>query len=556
MRRGAGLLGWALAGLTAAGCGDEARHPEADPGSRPRNVLLISIDSLRADHVGAYGHRAPFAPGEAVTPTLDALAASGLRYESAWSSTSWTLPAHVALLTGLDDPAHGVVDQGFAIDPAHSTLATHLTAAGYRCRGVYSGPFLHERWGFDRGFESWRSAMISPTEVTAEIEQWARDRVARGLPEPSAEEREQLRRYAPNWSTTGRRVNEHALRDLEELAAGDRPWFLFVHYYDPHYDYVPERADPALADKFDPGYTGRYSGVDWYGSPAVRAPEPPFERRIPPRDLAHVEALYDGEIHFVDRQIGSLLTRLRRLGLEEQTVVAVVSDHGDEFFDRGGIGHRHHLHVELTRAVFLLRAPGRVLPGSVYRPATSFVDVTPTLLHVAGAPPMTQAFGAVRLPDRPAPTTGAFGHLFVTLPRLGDRYAEVWRDDRFTVMRLFVRADPDGACQELRQPLWPDDSPAYYVYDRDVDPDELQPIPPDHPAYQRAVEAMRVDFLRRAAQRRDRNLSPVAQRVVGPAESRMDAQLEALGYAEGETGAAAAATPLPLCPLPVPETAW
>ena len=146
-----------------------------------------------------------------------------MRFDSCWSSTSWTLPAHVSLFTGLDDPTHGVIDEGFRIDPQHRTLAEHLTAAGYRCRGVYSGPFLDARFGFDRGFEAWRSARISETELVAEVEAWKQRRVAAGAPEPSSEEVTALRRQAANWDVTGHRLNEQALRDLEDLAASERP---------------------------------------------------------------------------------------------------------------------------------------------------------------------------------------------------------------------------------------------------------------------------------------------------------------------------------------------
>jgi arylsulfatase A-like enzyme len=532
-----------LAGV--AGCTKNAAHPK--PGAGPKNLLLISVDSLRADHVGAYGYRARFAPERAVTPHLDALAAGGMRFDACWSSSSWTLPAHVSLFTGLDDPSHGVIDSAFRIDPAHATLAEHLTAAGYRCRGVFSGPFLDPRFGFDRGFESWRSGQISETELVAEIEAWKQRRSDNRREDPSSEEVLAMRRQAANWDVTGHRVNEQALRDLDDLAAGGRPWFLFLHYYDPHYDYLPGEADPSLAAYFDPEYQGTYDGVRWYFDPAVRDFSPPFTRRIPERDLQHVEALYDGEIHFVDRQIGSLLTRLERLGISEDTVIAVVSDHGDEFFEHGGIGHRSHLHTELTRAVFILRAPGVVLPGQVEPGPVSFVDIAPSLLSATGAPAWSQPLGQNRLPGGPPVSSGSFSHLFTDVPPHGARHLEAWRNERFTVIRPFGEPNPTAELLVLAQANWPDNTPAYSVYDRQVDPAEQRPIHPSNPAYRIAVEAMRLDFLKRVRQRAGLAASPLSQRLADRAAAQELAMLEALGYQDGSSTARA------LAPLPEPK---
>ena len=536
-----------------ASCGEGAPSDRSDKQERPKNLLLISIDSLRADHVGAYGYVPPFQPEKRITPHLDQVAARGLRFDSCWTSTSWTLPAHASLFTGLDDVGHGVIDDAFRIDPQHQTLAEHLTAAGYRCRGIYSGPFLDGRFGIDRGFESWRSARISETELVAEVEAWEQRRIDSGAPAPTRSEIEALRRQAANWDVTGHRLNEQALRDLEELHATERPWMLFLHYYDPHYDYLPGKADPDLARAFDPSYAGPYDGVRWYFSPAVRDFTPPFRRRIPERDLQHVESLYDGEIHFVDRQIGSVLTRLERLGIRDDTVIAIVSDHGDEFFDRGGIGHRSHLHVELAQAVFLLEGAKRVPAGLAVAEPVSFVDLAPTLIAATGAPPWTQPHGASRLPGSTAPAAGAFSHLFTDVPPHGARHFESWRNERFTVIRAFAAPNRDSETLDLVQARWPDSTPAYYVFDREVDPEELRPIRPDNPAYRMAVEAMRVDFLARESRRATLPRSPLSERLADRAAAAEIAMLEELGYLDGR-GADAPAQPLG--PLPAPELAW
>jgi len=540
-----------FASLLLANCG-KPDTDSANAAAKPRNLLLISIDSLRADRLGCYGHTPAFADGLEVSPSIDQIARGGAVYQSAWSSSSWTLPAHAALMTGLDDVAHGVVDQVFRIDPSQDTLAQHLSAAGYRCRGVFSGPFLHGRYGFERGFETYRSAMLSESGVLGELEKWTQRRLDAGLPAPSAEELEGLRNRTPNWDVTGSRVTQLAFSDLASFAEANRPWFLFLHYYDVHYDYIPERADPELAERFDPDYRGPYSGVDWYSNPDVRSATPPFVRRIPERDLQHVEALYDAEVHLVDRQIDAIMRRLRRLGMEHNTVVAILSDHGDEFFDHGSIGHRSHLHSELTRVPLIIRSPGRITPGSQVTTPTGFADIAPTLLATMGAPVWQQTLGQVILPGTVRRTSGVFSHLFVELPRRGGRYFEAWRDERFTVIRQFSSQVVERARMRLVQQLFPDESPAYLVYDRSQDPAELRPIPPGHPAYLAAIERMKRDFVTASAERATRPLGPLSDRLVERVDQVEQAQLEALGYASGVSEHSV----LDLEALPVPLTNW
>lgn len=529
-----------------ASCGSsEAPGDKGSKNQRPKNLLLISIDSLRADHVGAYGYQPPMTPHLEVTPNLDQLAAAGTRFDSFWATSSWTLPSHVSLFTGLDCLSHAVHHQRFKIDPQHRTLAEHLQQAGYRCHGVFSGPFLDGRYGFQRGFDVYRSAQISSGELADELDRWRQRRVDAGFPEPTDEEIEHVRRQAKNWDSTGARVNQAALQALDDLSAGERPWFLFLHYYDPHYDYLPEKGDPSIATRFDPQYRGTANGASWYFDPNVRDLEPPFARRIGQRDLEHVVARYDAEIFYTDRQIGSVLSRLRTLGVEQDTVVAVVSDHGDEFFDRGGIGHRSHLYTELTRAVFLLRDPHGV-PGTVVPDASSHADVAPVLLGALGVAPWAQPLGFDPR-DRPDARHGVFSHLFAEVPLIGFRYMESWRDERFTVVRRFAELDPSTKRLELTQLSFPDDTPAFLVFDRETDPYELRPIPPTSPAYQRAIARMAEDAGRLMVQRSRLPQSGLRDRVAAVGNAQEQANLQALGY---ESAGADDRLPREFAPLP------
>jgi arylsulfatase A-like enzyme len=200
----------ALASALAATCFGAASCGRVD---RLQGILLISIDSLRADHLGCYGY------GRPTSPRLDALAREGTFFHTAVSTTSWTLPAHMSLLTGLLPEAHAVQKMSQRLDPKRACLAEILREAGFRTGAVVSSPLLDKTFGFDRGFESYENfASLSPVMGSGEG-------VAGGPGDPS------------HADTSGARVVDAATAWLR--AHGKEPFFLFVHLWDVHYDYDP-----------------------------------------------------------------------------------------------------------------------------------------------------------------------------------------------------------------------------------------------------------------------------------------------------------------------------
>jgi len=281
------------------------------PSLRP-NLLLITIDTLRADHVGAYGYAA------AETPALDRLAREGVRFERAVSAVPLTLPSHATILTGRTPPHHGLRNNGAGALPANRpTLATALSEAGYRT-GAFVGSFvLDHRFGLSRGFD------VYDDEI-------ARD--ASGMRSLEAE----------------RPASEVADRALAWLGrvAEDRaaPFFGWVHFYDAHAPYVP--------------------------------PEPYASR--------HRDALYDGEVAFVDAQVARLLEFLDRRGLAGSTLVAVASDHGEALGEHGELTHGLLLYEPTLRVPLILRGHGLPAGKSVAAPV-GLVDLAPTLAGLLGA---------------------------------------------------------------------------------------------------------------------------------------------------------------------------
>ena len=311
----------------------------------PPNVLLISIDSLRADHLGAYGYDRP------TSPSIDSLADAGTVYETALSTTTWTLPAHASMLTALYPEVHGVSKDGTKLSESAVLVSEMLHDAGYYTGAVVSAPYLHRDYGFDQGWDVYDD-------------------------EPFTFDRRPQNFNPTHWGTTSPAVHARAV-DLLGQAAG-RPFFLFVHYWDVHYDYA---APPPYDRMFDPGYAGGVTSLNFEFNDEIHP-------AMDPLDLRHVVALYDGEIAYTDSYVGRLLAELERLNLWDNTMVVLTSDHGDEFFEHGQKGHRKNLFGTTLNVPLIIKWPARSSPATRVDVPVSLVDVVPTILEVTGLPPL------------------------------------------------------------------------------------------------------------------------------------------------------------------------
>jgi arylsulfatase A-like enzyme len=334
--------------------------------ARRTNLLLVVVDTLRADALGAYGNE------RAKTPRLDRLAGEGIRFAELHAPSPWTLPSVASLLTGLQPATHGAGErfgdyapQGLA--DGFETLAERLAAQGFATGAVYQNIYLNPEFGIHQGFDVYASF----------------------------EDPEDAARAARERSGDARVLVDRALARLE--AWRDRPFFLYLHLFDPHNPYIPP-ADlcAAVATPLAADTTRR-------GCVADRRPEKP----MPGEDeRAWMRALYAAEVAYTDRELGRLLDGLERLQLADDTVVALVSDHGEEFWERAveeahrgyevNADHGHTLYEELLRVPGLLRIPGQE-PMTVAEPV-EMVDLLPTLLAALGVGPPTDVQGRDLLP--------------------------------------------------------------------------------------------------------------------------------------------------------------
>ncbi len=339
--------------LAFAGC-RRARRPAG------ANVVLISIDTLRADHLSCYGY------GRRTTPNIDRLAHEGTLVTQAYASSSWTVPSHMTMLTGLPPSRHGVDRPGRSLASDHVTLAERLRGAGYQTAAFVSGPTLHRAFGFDHGFDTYDNTMAFVR----------RDFVGGDPTMPS----EQAQRRA-HQAVTGPRVQAAVERWLDHDARP--PFFLFVHLWDPHYDYIPP---PPYDTRFDPDYHGDFDFSDVPFNPRINA-------HMPERERQHLVALYDGEIAATDAVVGALCDALKRHGWLADTLLVVSADHGEEFFDHGHKGHMRTLFEEMIHVPLVIRFPGRVPAGRRLDAVFASIHLMPTILGLLGlpAPPLAPA---------------------------------------------------------------------------------------------------------------------------------------------------------------------
>ncbi|MGH9464447.1 MAG: sulfatase, partial [Thermoanaerobaculia bacterium] len=351
--RGRAPLWLPLIAVWALAC----RTPEVPA---PPNLLLVVVDALRADHLGCYGYPLP------TSPNIDRLARESVVFDQAFAHSTWTKPSVATLLTSLYPSRHGLGRMAVETDAGHRaevlsrrhlTLAEQLAKHGYATGAFGANVHLQRKTGFAQGFDRFESVrLLTASELDGRWRAW----LATGVAEP---------------------------------------WAAYLHLMDAHWPY--DRYLPlAEAEAASPG-------VNPFGDPTL-APEPPeswqavagwAERHLDAANLAALRARYDAEIAFLDAAMGELLAWLAERGLAERTVVVLTADHGEGFYEHGQLQHSFRPYEEVSRVPLLVRTPTAfgIRPGRVAEPV-GLVDLAPTLLKLAGAPPLPDAAGVSLVP--------------------------------------------------------------------------------------------------------------------------------------------------------------
>jgi arylsulfatase A-like enzyme len=441
---------------------------------RAPNVIVIAIDTLRADHLSCYGY------AQNRTSSIDALAGSGVRYASAFAEASWTRPSMATILTGLYPSSHGAVHKADSLPDRVDTLAEILARGGYYTAGFADNINIAPTFNFQQGFAEYHYLapvlLFNASEPAAQLALYSGLRL---LHERFLARRVDVRHYYQPAET----VTAEAMHWLETTGLRERPFFLFLHYMDPH----------------DPYFVHPFNGE---GYARVANPNPA------PGVADKYRALYDGEIAYLDEELGVLLRDLKTRGLYDGTLIILTADHGEEFHEHGGWWHGTTLYDEQTHVPLIVKAPGGEGAGGVVTDLVTSLDIAPTVLAASGiSVPKTMQGRALALqPD------GSPG-----------------RDS------VFAEEDFEGnVLQAVRTPAW-----KFIIANpgnpRGLEPEELYDLGHD-PGEQRDVATSSVA-------QRDRMLATLGRTVLearaqagtteqGKIDAATNDRLRALGYAQ------------------------
>jgi arylsulfatase A-like enzyme len=453
----------AIVGILTAFLGVALASIPPAPPDRSRSVIILCLDTLRADRLGVLGNPKP------LTPHLDALAREGMVFDQADSTAPWTLPAHASLFSSLLPYDHGARWEHRPLRPSVATLAEHFREAGYRTASFNGGGYVSAYLGLAQGFQLYEE----------------HDENLEGGPE---------------------RIAAAALRWVR--AAGDAPYFLFLHSYEVHSPYThDEMADPANAGRLGRSFEIKDVAAVQSGALTLTA----AERR-------YVSGLYDSDVEYADRILGGLLDTLRQEGFLDRTILVVLSDHGEDLWDHSDLrspGHGHSLYQELLHVPLFFRAPGLVAAGRHIQTPVSLLDVAPTLLALAGLPPD---------PDHQGRSLARTLREGVEPPLVPNAAESIeYGPDRFSLrtgnLKIILTPLPDQVISGIALPARPVE-----IFDLDADPGEMHDLsasPP--PAAARELE--------RLWKRVERVFKPLQDRMErGEIPEQLREQLRSLGY--------------------------
>ncbi len=346
-----------LARMHATPPATAAARPPAPPGAP--DVMVVVLDTVRADHLSAFGYARP------TSPNFDALAREGTLFVDAVSPATWSLPSHASLFTGRFPSAHGAHDEHLFLDAATPTMAERFAAAGYDTRSFTANAWITDSLGMIRGFgwtdEAWRRGDVART-----FQSMYRllDRVGLGGADKG-----------------GAQVAANVEAWLAARPADDRPAFTFVNFIEAHFPYHQLPAE--FLGRFTTHSRGELWAVSSQLMMATFGGAPPTA----PDTIEQATAMYDAGIAYADGLLGRLVEALRRNGRLDRTIVVVLSDHGELLGEHGEFGHGRSLYEPVLHVPLVIRAPSRVPAGRRVATPVSTAGVFATVLDLAGLPP-------------------------------------------------------------------------------------------------------------------------------------------------------------------------
>ncbi len=304
------------------------------PKQRQANIILISLDTVRPDHLSSYGY------GKNTSPFIDRLAAESVLFKNTYSTTSWTLPGHISLLTSLNCLHHQVYFPLQKMSPDTPILADILRTKQYYCAAFTGGGYLSETYGFSKGFDTYQEIKLHGDQAIR------------------LDEAERLAELASRW--------------LEDNK--DKKFFLFLHTYQPHDPYA--NMSPAGKEFLD-----KDAEWDRVKMETLFAGKGRFHTQLSEKARQNIIGLYDGEIKYTDRYfVRPILDKLKKLGLYEKSLIILTSDHGEEFYDHEAWLHDHSLYNEGIKIPLIMKFPDAEHKGIRIEETARITDILPTIL--------------------------------------------------------------------------------------------------------------------------------------------------------------------------------
>jgi len=351
------------------------------PADRP-NVILIVMDTARYSTVFPES-------GPNVMPTIERIAQEGVRFDNAMATGPWTVPSHASMFTGLYTSDHGAHAGTKRFDPPFPPLAEQLAATGYRTAAFSNNTWLSPPFGFDRGFEMFRTRweLFDGGEDLAAVAkaEGVEDKL-RTLCRKLADREAPLTivnfihaaslSYRSSKDSGAERTTRRIIKWLD--SGGDRPFFGFVNYVEPHLSYDPPAAfrEKFLPDELDSAFLDRVNQDPWAYLTG--------EVEMCSRDFEALLTLYRAELFYLDRCIERLYKRLHHEGLLDETVIVVVGDHGENIGEHGLMDHQYCLYNTLLHVPCIIRYPNAFTPGTHVQSLVELRDLFPTLLELGG----------------------------------------------------------------------------------------------------------------------------------------------------------------------------
>jgi arylsulfatase A-like enzyme len=317
--------------------------------SKGPNIILISIDALRADHLSCYGYH------RNTSPNIDRIASQGVLFKNAFSQATWTLPSHTSIFLSQYVWRHNVPSAHTKrlTDPC-TTLAEILKNENFATAAFTGGGYTSSQYGFDQGFEIY-------DDGTPEKMMW----------------RGEISSYM-----------DKSLNWLESVR--NRKFFLFIHTYDVHTPYDPP------APYFDLYTKGRCEGKHLRTSRGI-IPEKLDASKLIPKEIDYIMAVYDGDINYVDDQLRKLFKKLDQLGISDNTIMIITADHGEGFNEHGRLDHGYKPYIELVHVPLIIKGPG-IPKNRIYENYVQHIDILPTILEILNIPQRKEMQGRSLLP--------------------------------------------------------------------------------------------------------------------------------------------------------------